>query len=111
MSPSQTRLTLVSAKNLAAACRLVTLAALCVWSSQTLGAQTVRTTAQAGSPIAVPGLATASASRAATPPAIDGRDTDAAWTTATPITAFRQIDPVEDAEPSMRTEARITHDD
>ena len=111
MSSSELRLALLSAKNLARMRGLVSLAALCGWSSTTLGAQTVGATAQASSPTAVSGSTTASASRAATPPAIDGRDADAAWAEATPITAFRQVDPTEDAEPSMRTEARITHDD
>jgi hypothetical protein len=49
--------------------------------------------------------------RVARPPVIDGRDDDAAWRDAAPITAFRQFDPVEDAEPTMRTEARIAYDD
>jgi len=55
--------------------------------------------------------AAASAARAAQAPSIDGRDDDAAWRDAAPITGFRQFDPVEDAEPSMRTEARVTYDD
>ena len=55
--------------------------------------------------------AVAMAARAEQAPVIDGRDADAAWAAAAPITAFRQFDPVEDAEASMRTEARITYDD
>jgi hypothetical protein len=53
---------------------------------------------------------TAMATRATPAPEIDGRDGDAAWSTSLPITAFRQFDPVEDTEPSMRTEARFTYD-
>jgi hypothetical protein len=60
---------------------------------------------------AVSGHAVANATRAAQPPSIDGRDDDAAWRAAAPIVAFRQFDPVEDAEPSMRTEARVVYDD
>lgn len=52
-----------------------------------------------------------SATRAAKAPTIDGVDGDEAWRVATVIDGFRQFDPVEDAEPSMRTEARITYDD
>ena len=55
--------------------------------------------------------AAASATRASRAPSIDGRDDDAAWRDATPITGFRQFDPAEDAEPSMRTEARVAYDD
>jgi hypothetical protein len=56
-------------------------------------------------------MATATARRASSAPALDGRDDDAAWLDAVSITAFRQYDPVEDAEPSMRTEARVVYDD
>ena len=45
-----------------------------------------------------------------TAPVIDGRDDDAAWSASAPIDGFQQFDPVEGAEPSMRTEARITYD-
>ena len=41
---------------------------------------------------------------------IDGRDDDAAWSASTPIDGFQQFDPVEGAEASMRTEARIAYD-
>lgn len=43
-------------------------------------------------------------------PRIDGRADDDTWRTATPITAFRQWEPTEDADPSFRTEARIAYD-
>ena len=48
--------------------------------------------------------------RAATAPVIDGSDGDAVWATATPITAFREWRPTEDAEPRFRTEAKIAYD-
>jgi hypothetical protein len=60
---------------------------------------------------AVGARAEASAARAALAPSIDGRADDAAWRDAAPIAAFRQFDPVEDAEPSMRTEARVVYDE
>jgi hypothetical protein len=43
-------------------------------------------------------------------PVLDGSDVDEVWKTATPITAFRVFDPVEDGEPRMRTEARAAYD-
>jgi len=70
----------------------------------------------AGSPPAPPASpasaagATAAASRAVTPPVIDGRDDDEVWRLASAITAFRQFRPVEDGEPSFRTEAKIAYD-
>lgn len=57
-----------------------------------------------------PGLAIPGPSRALKAPRIDGRDGDDIWRTATPIDAFRQWEPTEDAEPSFRTEARIAYD-
>jgi len=48
--------------------------------------------------------------RAAVAPAIDGSDADAAWATATPITAFRQWRPTEDGEPRFATQAKIAYD-
>ena len=111
MSSSPSRFVPLSAKKLAIVRGLASLATLCVWGSAVAGAQT-GATAQAGTPSALPvATTTASASRAPQPPALDGHDGDAAWTAAALITAFRQFDPVEDAEASMRTEARITYDD
>jgi hypothetical protein len=52
----------------------------------------------------------ARAVRAALPPVIDGKDDDAVWATATPITAFREWRPTEDAEPRFKTEAKIAYD-
>ena len=50
------------------------------------------------------------AARATKPPIIDGRDDDEVWRLATPITEFRQFRPVEDAEPSFRTETKVAYD-
>ncbi|MBT8486900.1 MAG: carbohydrate binding family 9 domain-containing protein [Phycisphaerales bacterium] len=48
--------------------------------------------------------------RASNPPVIDGRLDDAVWASAAVITDFRQVDPVEFAEPSERTEVRLLMD-
>lgn len=48
--------------------------------------------------------------RADAPPDIDGKDSDQAWTTAPPITAFREWRPNEAKEPRFKTEAKITYD-
>jgi hypothetical protein len=61
--------------------------------------------------LATPRAGAAAATRASHAPVIDGRDDEAAWLAATPITRFRVYDPAEDAEPAMRTEARIIYDD
>ncbi len=53
---------------------------------------------------------TARATRTALAPVIDGKDDDAVWATATPITAFREWRPTEDAEPRFKTEAKIAYD-
>ena len=49
-------------------------------------------------------------SRVETAPEIDGRDDDASWKTVAAITSFRQFEPTEDGEPTLRTEARIAYD-
>ncbi len=57
--------------------------------------------------------ATASAYRpalAARAPQIDGRADDDIWKSLAPISEFRQFDPAEDADPSLRTETRIAYD-
>jgi hypothetical protein len=59
---------------------------------------------------ASPTPARAVAVRATVPPVIDGRDDDAVWHLAPAITAFRQFRPVEDAEPSFRTETKVAYD-
>jgi hypothetical protein len=61
-------------------------------------------------PTVAPGRAIATATRAEQPPAIDGRGDDVVWSASAPIDGFREFDPVEDGEPSMRTEARIVYD-
>src|SRR6267378_6292091 len=65
-----------------------------------------------GSPATPPSSSamTAKAVRADVPPLIDGRDDDAVWRIAPAITAFRQFQPVEDAEPRYRTEVKVAYD-
>src|SRR5687768_5041193 len=102
----------MSAKKLASARRsLAVLALVVVAPMSCLAAQTATPSAGQAVVVAASARAMASATRAAHAPSIDGRDDDAAWRDAAPITEFRQFDPVEDAEPSMRTEARVTYDD
>jgi uncharacterized protein DUF5916/cellulose/xylan binding protein with CBM9 domain len=55
-------------------------------------------------------VSTTRAALAAKPPVIDGRDDDEVWRLATPITGFRQFRPVEDGEPSFRTETKVAYD-
>ncbi|HYU10362.1 MAG TPA: sugar-binding protein, partial [Gemmatimonadales bacterium] len=62
-------------------------------------------------PPPAPTVTTALAQRAATPPVIDGKDNDAVWRLAPVISGFRQFRPVEDADPSVRTEAKVAYDD
>ncbi|GAC1648612.1 MAG: hypothetical protein NVS4B3_04430 [Gemmatimonadaceae bacterium] len=50
------------------------------------------------------------ATRVPRPPMIDGRGKDATWALAPVIDGFRGEDPVEDADPRFRTEARVTYD-
>ncbi len=49
--------------------------------------------------------------RADQPITIDGRDDDAAWKTASVISDFRQFAPIENGDPSFRTEVRVAYDD
>ena len=46
-----------------------------------------------------------------TPPVIDGKDNDEVWRQAQVISMFRQFRPVEDADPTVRTEAKVAYDD
>lgn len=48
--------------------------------------------------------------RAARAPHIDGLDTDDLWRDATIIDGFRQWEPVENGDPSFKTEARVAYD-
>jgi hypothetical protein len=48
--------------------------------------------------------------RAALAPNIDGRDADQVWTSAPPITAFKEWRPNENKEPRFKTEAKIAYD-
>jgi len=65
---------------------------------------------QSGGSSTAPTANTAVASRAVVAPVIDGRDDDEVWRLAAPITAFRQFRPVQDAEPSFRTETKVAYD-
>lgn len=67
------------------------------------GAVTPRTAAHLAAP-------RARAVRTEVPIAIDGRLNEAAWASATPVTDFTQIDPVEGDPASERTEVRILYD-
>jgi hypothetical protein len=51
------------------------------------------------------------AHRAAVAPAIDGRNDDGVWADAPVTDAFRQMDPVEDGDPSFRTAFQVAYDD
>lgn len=53
----------------------------------------------------------ANAVRVARPPTLDGRLDDPAWTQATPLTEFIQIDPDEGQPASERTEVRLVYTD
>lgn len=52
-----------------------------------------------------------SAIRAAKAPTIDGKDSDDVWRNAPLIDGFRVFDPVEDGEPTYKTQARVSYDD
>jgi hypothetical protein len=60
---------------------------------------------------ASPSATTAVAQRASTAPTIDGKDDDAVWRLAQVIGAFRQFRPVENADPTVRTEAKVAYDE
>jgi len=66
-----------------------------------------------GPPATTPRPATtvATAIRASSSPQIDGLDTDALWREALSVDGFRQFDPKEDVEPTLRSEARFAYDD
>jgi Domain of unknown function (DUF5916)/Carbohydrate family 9 binding domain-like len=49
-------------------------------------------------------------SRALKAPVIDGREDDPMWRSIPVMTEFRQFEPTENGEPSLRTEAKIAYD-
>lgn len=55
--------------------------------------------------------AAAVAVRAPSPVSIDARDLDPVWRVAPVVDGFRVFDPVEDGDPSFRTEARFAYDE
>lgn len=57
--------------------------------------------------VPAPTATSATAARASIAPVVDGRADDDIWRDAPAITQFRQHDPVEDGDPSYRTEARV----
>src|SRR5688572_15204659 len=62
-------------------------------------------------PSSTPAVVSATAQRAQRAPVIDGKDDDEVWQQAVSIGEFRQFAPVEDAEPSLRTEAKVAYDE
>ena len=74
---------------------------------QTQGQGSSSSTAPSGTPAVV----SATAHRAQRAPVIDGKDDDEVWQQAIPIGEFRQFAPVEDADPSLRTEAKVAYDE
>ena len=117
MRLSRPRRMLASAKKLARqfswTCLLVVGPAACsaLLPSVSLSAQSAAGAETGALPsTSAPARALATASRAERAPVIDGRDDDAVWSASAPIDGFQQFDPVEGAEASMRTEARIAYD-
>ncbi|MEO7964304.1 MAG: sugar-binding protein, partial [Gemmatimonadaceae bacterium] len=91
---------------------VLALGAAVLFSSATSEAQRILASGSSGDVRASnPTATSASAIRASTPMVIDGKGSDPQWATAPLITGFRVFDPVEDGEPSMKTEARVAYDD
>jgi hypothetical protein len=67
--------------------------------------------ARADARAAAPPSTAAVAIRTTEAPVIDGYAREAIWASAHVIDGFRQFDPVEDVDPSHRTEARVAYDD
>ena len=67
--------------------------------------------AQAPTAFEDPGQKTVQIARTAARPVIDGALDDAAWANAARIDNFHQVNPVEYAEPSERTEIYLLYDD
>jgi hypothetical protein len=94
-------------------CRLIlaatlVLAASMAYAQSPVSAQAPAETLAYGHKIPVP---TAVAVKRNGPIALDGKLDESAWKAATPITAFRQIDPNEGENASQRTEVRFLFDD
>ena len=85
--------------------RLVRWASWCVWSCAG-GAL-----AQEAARLQDPGQKTVQIARTTARPVIDGALDDAAWQNAARIDNFHQVNPVEYAEPSQRTEIYLLYDD
>ena len=66
-----------------------------------------RTGSAASALLSAPKYRPARAQRA---PQIDGRDSDPLWRTAPSFSDFRQFDPAEDSQPTLRTETKIAYD-
>jgi hypothetical protein len=75
-----------------------------VWLSLCAGA--VSTSAQEGNATHITATSTAGAAAIV----LDGELNDDGWRSANPVTMFVQRDPLEGAEPSFKTEARIVYD-
>lgn len=60
--------------------------------------------------IAAHGRPVVNVTATATPPVIDGRLDDTAWREAAAIREFRQVMPLENADPTERTEVLVTYD-
>ena len=71
----------------------------------------VGASAQENVPLRDPGQKTVKIARTTARPIIDGALDDAAWATAARIDNFHQVNPVEYAEPSERTEIYLLYDD
>lgn len=68
---------------------------------------------QAAQPAPPPDVTTRTvmAERAAAEPVIDGLNADAVWRDAPRTDGFRQWDPIDDADPSFRTEFQVAYDE
>ncbi len=89
---------------------LLVSAALLV-SVQARAQQLIRRDGTASNAVRPVATTIATAIRAPSSPQIDGRDADALWRDAPAVDGFRQFDPKEDVEPTLRTEARFAYDD
>jgi hypothetical protein len=66
---------------------------------------------QQPAPPTEPPANTVLAERAAAEPMIDGLNDDAVWRDAPRVSGFRQWDPLDDADPSFRTEFQVAYDE